>query len=144
MADGGTILLDEIGDMDFKLQAKLLQVLQDQEFQRLGGKETIRVDVRVIAATHCDLEDAITDGRFREDLYYRLNVVTIPVPPLRQRTEDIAELATHFLRLYAQRCSKAVNQIDDDALLLLKAYSWPGNVRQLENVIERAVVVVEG
>src|SRR6185503_15441552 len=93
LADGGTLLLDEIGDMDFKLQAKLLQVLQDQEFQRLGGKETIHVDVRVIAATHCDLERAISEGRFREDLYYRLNVVTIRVPPLRERQEDILPLA---------------------------------------------------
>jgi len=113
-------------------------------FERVGSSEPVQVDVRIIAATHQDLEELIRQGRFREDLYYRLNVISIPVPPLRQRTEDIVELATHFLRLYAQRCNKAVNQIDDDALLLLKAYSWPGNVRQLENVIERAVVVVEG
>ena len=98
MADGGTILLDEIGDMDFKLQAKLLQVLQDQEFQRLGGKETIHVDVRVIAATHCDLENAITDGRFREDLYYRLNVVTIRIPPLRERQDEIVPMAEFLLK----------------------------------------------
>ena len=102
MADGGTILLDEIGDMDFKLQAKLLQVLQDQEFQRLGGKETIHVDVRVIAATHCDLEKAIAEGRFREDLYYRLNVVTIRVPPLRERQDEVVPLAEFLLRKHAR------------------------------------------
>ncbi|HMC65357.1 MAG TPA: sigma-54 dependent transcriptional regulator, partial [Gemmataceae bacterium] len=144
LANGGTLFLDEIGDISLEVQTKLLRVLQEMTFERVGSSDPVQVDVRIIAATHQDLEELIRQGRFREDLYYRLNVISIPVPPLRQRTEDIVELATHFLRLYAQRCNKAVNQIDDDALLLLKAYSWPGNVRQLENVIERAVVVVEG
>jgi DNA-binding NtrC family response regulator len=103
----------------------------------------VQVDVRVIAATHQDLEQLIRQGRFREDLFYRLNVISVPVPPLRERREDIAELAQHFLQLYAQRCDKAVAQIDDDALMVLKAHRWPGNVRELENVIERAVVVAE-
>src|SRR5437879_2747797 len=131
MADGGTILLDEIGDMDFKLQAKLLQVLQDQEFQRLGGKETIRVDVRVIAATHCDLEDAITDGRFREDLYYRFSVVTLRVPPLRERQDEIAPIANFLLKKHASRATPPVT-ITRVLLRALLDYQWPGNIRELE------------
>jgi two-component system response regulator AtoC len=140
MADGGTLLLDEIGDMDFKLQAKLLQVLQDQEFQRLGGKETIHVDVRVIAATHCDLEKAIAEGRFREDLYYRLNVVTIPVPPLRERQDEILALAEFFLKKHARpgMAPLAVTPALHQALL---AHHWPGNIRELENVMRKYLVI---
>jgi two-component system response regulator AtoC len=140
MADGGTILLDEIGDMDFKLQAKLLQVLQDQEFQRLGGKETIRVDVRVIAATHCDLEQAIADGRFREDLYYRLNVVTIRVPPLRERQDEIVPLAEFLLRKHA-RPGTAPLPITPALHQALITHQWPGNIRELENVMRKYLVV---
>jgi transcriptional regulator with GAF, ATPase, and Fis domain len=144
LADGGTLFLDEIGDISLEVQTKLLRVLQEMTFERVGSSEPVHVDVRLIAATHQNLERLIEEGRFREDLYYRLNVISIPVPPLRERREDIAELALHFLQLHRQRCGKRVTQIDDDALALLKAYSWPGNIRQLENVIERAVVVVEG
>src|SRR5690242_3576278 len=140
MADGGTILLDEIGDMDFKLQAKLLQVLQDQEFQRLGGKETIQVDVRVIAATHCDLEKAMAEGRFREDLYYRLNVVTIPVPPLRERTDEILALAEFFLKKHA-RPGMAPLPVTPALHQALIAHYWPGNIRELENVMRKYLVI---
>jgi len=140
MADGGTILLDEIGDMDFKLQAKLLQVLQDQEFQRLGGKETIRVDVRVIAATHCDLDQAIADGRFREDLYYRLNVVTIRVPPLRERQDEVVPLAEFLLRKHA-RPGTAPLPITPALHQALITHHWPGNIRELENVMRKYLVV---
>jgi len=140
LADGGTILLDEIGDMDFKLQAKLLQVLQDQEFQRLGGKETISVDVRVIAATHCDLEKAMAEGRFREDLYYRLNVVMLRVPPLRERQDEIVALADFFLRKHDRAGSPPllITPILQQALV---AHHWPGNIRELENVMRKYLVV---
>jgi two-component system response regulator AtoC len=140
MADGGTILLDEIGDMDFKLQAKLLQVLQDQEFQRLGGKETIHVDVRVIAATHCDLEKAMSEGRFREDLYYRLNVVTIRVPPLRERPDDILPLAEFLLKKHA-RPAMAPLPITPALHQAMLAHHWPGNIRELENVMRKYLVI---
>jgi DNA-binding NtrC family response regulator len=143
-ANGGTLFLDEIGDISLEVQTKLLRVLQERVFERVGSSEPIKVDVRVLAATHRNLEQLIREGRFRDDLYYRLNVISIRVPPLRERREDIAELAQHFLRLYAQRCGGEVLQIDDDALAALKAYSWPGNIRQLENVVQRAVVVAEG
>jgi transcriptional regulator with GAF, ATPase, and Fis domain len=144
LAHGGTLFLDEIGDVSLDVQTKLLRVLQERTFERVGSSEPVRVDVRVLAATHRDLEQLIREGRFREDLYYRLNVITIRVPALRERREDIPELAQHFLRLAAQRSGRDVAQLDDDALAALKAFSWPGNVRQLENVIERAVVVAEG
>jgi DNA-binding NtrC family response regulator len=143
-ADGGTLFLDEIGDVSLDVQTKLLRVLQERTFERVGSIHPIQVDVRVLAATHRNLEQLIREGRFREDLYYRLNVISIAVPPLRERREDIPELAQHFLRLCAQRCGRAVTQMDDDALAALKGYAWPGNVRQLENFIERAVVVAEG
>lgn len=140
MADGGTIFLDEIGDMDFKLQAKLLQVLQDQEFQRLGGKETVRVDVRVIAATHRDLEQAIAEGDFREDLYYRLNVVNLRIPPLRERKEDILTLAEFLMRKYASAGvqAPAITPPLKQALML---HDWPGNIRELENVMRKFMVL---
>jgi len=139
IADGGTILLDEIGDMDFKLQAKLLQVLQDGDFTRLGGKEPRRVDVRVIAATHKDLEQDIADGRFREDLYYRLNVIRIEIPPLRERREEILPLAHFFIKKHTQ--SGRPVDINSGLKQTLLAHSWPGNIRELENVIRKLVVL---
>jgi transcriptional regulator with GAF, ATPase, and Fis domain len=142
-AHGGTLFLDEIGDVNLEVQVKLLRVLQEMTFERVGSSEPVRVDVRVIAATHQALEALIRQGRFREDLFYRLNVLPITLPPLRERAEDVIELAQHFLRIYSQRSSKEVTGIDDDALACLKAYPWPGNIRQLENVIERAVVVAD-
>jgi transcriptional regulator with GAF, ATPase, and Fis domain len=144
LADGGTLFLDEIGDIDLSVQTKLLRVLQEMTFERVGSSEPVQVEVRVIAATHQDLEGLIRQGRFREDLYYRLNVISITTPPLRERPEDIPELAQHFLRLYGGRCGKPDLGIEDDALVALKSYRWPGNIRQLENVIERAVVFAEG
>jgi transcriptional regulator with GAF, ATPase, and Fis domain len=143
-AHGGTLFLDEIGDVSLEVQTKLLRVLQEKAFERVGSSEPVQVDVRVVAATHQDLDALIRQGRFREDLYFRLNVISIHVPPLRDRVEDVPELAAHFLRVYGQRGGKADMQLDDDALALLKAHAWPGNVRELENVIERAVVVAEG
>jgi transcriptional regulator with GAF, ATPase, and Fis domain len=143
-AHGGTLFLDEIGDVSPEVQVKLLRVLQEKTFERVGSSEPVKVDIRVVAATHQDLERLIKDGRFRDDLFYRLNVLPIRVPPLRERVEDIPELAFHFLRAYARRTAKAVAGIDDDAVALLKSYPWPGNVRQLENVIERAVVIADG
>jgi DNA-binding NtrC family response regulator len=140
MADGGSILLDEIGDMDFKLQAKLLQVLQDREFVRLGSSEPRRADVRVLAATHCNLERAIVEKRFREDLYYRLNIITINVPALRDRKDEIMPLAHHFMHKYATSANPAMDITASlrEALLM---HEWPGNVRELENVIRRLLVL---
>jgi two-component system response regulator AtoC len=140
VADGGTLLLDEIGDMDFKLQAKLLQVLQDQEFQRLGGKETVRVDVRVLAATHQDLEKAIVDRRFREDLYYRLNVINMRIPALRERKEDIVPFTEFLLHKHTPKgvVMPVITPALQQALLL---YNWPGNIRELENVVRKFVVL---
>ena len=140
MADGGTILLDEIGDMDFKLQAKLLQVLQDQEFERLGGRGTIRVDVRVMAATHSDLEKAIRDGRFREDLYYRLNVINIVVPALRERPDEIPTLAEYFLQKFAGP-GAIVPEITPTLSVALLRHHWPGNIRELENFMRKYLVL---
>jgi two-component system response regulator AtoC len=140
IADGGTLLLDEIGDMDFKLQAKLLQVLQDHEFQRLGGKETVRVDVRVIAATHRDLEKAIASNQFRQDLYYRLNVVTLHVPPLRERKDDIVELAEMLLRKHATGDAPLL-ALTPALQQALRLHDWPGNVRELENAMRRLLVL---
>lgn len=139
MADGGTILLDEIGDMEYRLQAKLLHVLQDHEFQRLGGKDMIRVDIRVIAATHCDLQEAIATKRFREDLYYRLNVVSIRIPPLRERRQDILPLSEFLLRKHsALETTVTIPREMNQALI---EYPWPGNVRELENVMRRFLVL---
>jgi transcriptional regulator with GAF, ATPase, and Fis domain len=144
LADGGTLFLDEIGDISLEVQTKLLRVLQERTFERVGSSEPVTVDVRILAATHQDLEELIRQGRFREDLYYRLNVFPIFVPPLRERWIDLPELAHHFLRQAVDRCKKTITIIDDDALAILKAYNWPGNIRQLENVMERAVVIAEG
>ncbi|MGA2716804.1 MAG: sigma-54 dependent transcriptional regulator [Bryobacteraceae bacterium] len=139
LADGGTILLDEIGDMDIRLQAKLLQVLQDQEFRRIGGKETVKVNVRIIAATHRDLERAIYEHAFREDLYYRLNVIVLQVPPLRERTEDIIPLGEFLIRKHAdQSCPLPV--ISTDLRHAMMVYNWPGNVRELENYMRKLVI----
>jgi transcriptional regulator with GAF, ATPase, and Fis domain len=143
LANGGTLFLDEIGDISIEVQTKLLRVLQEKTFERVGSSDPVQVDVRIIAATHQHLEGLIRQGRFREDLFYRLNVFPIVVPPLRARAEDIPELVVHFMRQSAQRCRKEVQAIDDEALAALKAFSWPGNIRQLENAIERAVVIAE-
>jgi len=140
MADGGTLLLDEIGDMDFKLQAKLLQVLQDQTFQHLGGKDTIRVDVRVLAATHQDLERAIADGTFREDLYYRLNVVSLQIPPLRERKDQIVPLAKILLRKHSV-ADDVVPPLTDDLRQAMTDYDWSGNVRELENFMRKYLIL---
>ncbi len=144
LADGGTLFLDEISDMPMEVQVKLLRVLQDGTFERLGGTRTLQVDVRLVAATNKDLAQEVEAQRFRLDLYYRLNVITLPLPPLRERREDIPLLVAHFLRKYAEQNRKEVTAIQQQALQCLQAYHWPGNVRELENVIERAVVLAQG
>ncbi len=141
MADRGTIFLDEIGNMSMETQSKLLRVLQDKRFMHLGGVQEIQVDVRVIAATNSDLRQAVKDGKFREDLYYRLNVITIELPPLRNRKEDIPMLAQHFIGKYCEENEKPARTLAPEALRALMDYAWPGNVRELENAIERAVVL---
>ena len=143
-ADGGTLFLDEIGEISPGVQVKLLRFLQEREFERVGGNQTVKVDVRIVAATNRDLKQRVKDGAFREDLYYRLNVVSIEMPPLRARPGDIPLLAAHFLRKYADENGKAITGFTDDALAGLVRYRWPGNVRELENAIERAVVVCRG
>src|SRR5678809_810538 len=143
LADGGTLFLDEIGDLDLSTQVKLLRVLQQREFERLGGTETIKVNVRLIAATNKDLEQAMTASKFREDLYYRLNVFAIFMPPLRERKSDVLLLADHFLEKYAREHGKRIKRISTPAIDMLASYHWPGNVRELENIIERAVLVCE-
>ncbi len=144
LANGGTVFLDEIGDMSAELQTKLLRFLQEREFDRVGGRDPIRVDVRIVAATNRDLESAVKENRFREDLYHRLNVIPITLPPLRERAEDIGPLAEHFLRRFAAESKKQFTALADDALARLTGYHWPGNVRELANVIERAVVLGHG
>jgi two-component system, NtrC family, response regulator AtoC len=144
LADGGTLLLDEIGDMSLTTQSKILRVLQEREFERVGGTTTIRVDVRIIASTNKDLLRAARDGHFRDDLYFRLNVVTLNVPPLRDRREEIADLATYFLAEANGRLGRAVTRMSPEAMAALMEYDWPGNVRELRNAIERAVVVADG
>jgi transcriptional regulator with GAF, ATPase, and Fis domain len=143
-ADGGTLFLDEVGDMSPSTQAKILRVLQEHEFERLGGTRTLRVDVRIIAATNRNLTQMVQEGRFREDLFYRLNVVSVEMPPLRDRKEDIAALAEFFVHRFAGELKKRVERIDPDALKVLMRHNWPGNIRELENVIERAVLLAEG
>jgi DNA-binding NtrC family response regulator len=144
LADGGTLFLDEIGEIPHTTQVKLLRVLQDGQFERVGGNDTIRVDVRLIAATNADLHREVAEGRFREDLFYRLNVITIEIPPLRARHEDIPLLVQHFIENIAKHSGKRVKGITPEALDRLMAGEWPGNVRELENVIERAVVLATG
>jgi DNA-binding NtrC family response regulator len=144
IAEGGTIFLDEIGELSSNLQSKLLRVLQERSFERVGGTETIHCNFRTIAATNRDLEVCVREKIFREDLFYRLNVVRIPVPPLRERHSDIVPLAEHFLRLYSEKNSVPAVGFSDEAILLLQNYSYPGNVRELENMVERAVLMARG
>jgi two-component system NtrC family response regulator len=144
LADGGSIFLDEIGTMSTAVQAKLLRVLQEREFEPLGAERTQRVDVRVVAATNRDLKQLVADGKFQEDLYYRLNVIPIHIPPLRERREDITVLVEHFIDKHRQRTGKRIAGIDPDVLATLERYDWPGNVRELENTIERGVVLATG
>ena len=141
LAEGGTLFLDEIGDMDLGLQAKILRALQERQFERVGGERLLSADVRVIAATNQDLETAVTQKSFREDLYYRLNVVAINLPPLRERTEDVPLLVNHFLHLYAEEQGQEPKTVSPEALELMFAYSWPGNIRELENAVKRACVL---
>ncbi len=144
LANNGSIFLDEVGDIREALQTKLLRVLQEHEFERVGGTKPIRVDIRVIAATNRDLEEGVKAGKFREDLYYRLNVVRLRLPRLRERSEDVPDLAEHFLRKYAAETGKGISGISSEAMALLQHHPWPGNVRELENAIERAVVLGKG
>jgi Nif-specific regulatory protein len=144
LAESGTLFLDEIGDVDLSTQVKLLRVLQEREFERLGGTETIKSNVRLIAATHKDMEKMIADGQFREDLYYRLNVFTIFVPPLRDRKSDLLLLSDHFLEKFSREHGKSIRRISTPAIDMLTSYHWPGNVRELENCLERAVLVCDG
>jgi DNA-binding NtrC family response regulator len=143
-ANGGTLFLDEVGDISPAVQVKLLRFLQEHEFERVGGNETVRVDVRIIAATNRELKAEVAAGRFREDLYYRLNVINVEMPSLRERASDIPLLAMHFLRKYAGENGKSIDRFTDEALARLTGYHWPGNVRELENVVERAVVLSGG
>ncbi len=144
LADGGTLFLDEVGDLPMEVQIKLLRVLQEREFERVGGTETLQVDVRVVSATNRDLETLIEESKFREDLYYRLNVFPIVLPPLRDRVEDLRPLVEHFLAKYGARTGKKLSGFSEEALDKLRAYSWPGNVRELENIVERALIVSRG
>ena len=144
LADGGTLFLDEIGEIPMEMQVKLLRAIQESEFERVGGVKTTKVQVRLIAATSRDLTKEIAAGRFREDLFYRLNVVPLQLPPLRERRDDIPLLAEHFRQKYNARLKKNVERIEDDALAALSAYSWPGNIRELENVLERTILFAEG
>jgi DNA-binding NtrC family response regulator len=144
VADGGSIFLDEIGNINLETQAKLLRVIQEKEFMRLGSVETIRVDARIIAATNADLHRLMADLKFREDLYYRLNVITIQLPPLRRKREDIPLLVQHFLQKYSEENKRKVREVTPEAMRILMDHAWPGNVRELENTIERAVVLCNG
>jgi formate hydrogenlyase transcriptional activator len=143
LAEGGTIFLDEVGDLPAETQVALLRVLQEHEFERVGGTRSLRADVRVIAATNRDLEAAIAAGAFRSDLYYRLNVFPIEVPPLRKRREDIPLLVQYFIARYSRKAGKSIRRVDKRSLELLQSYPWPGNVRELQNVIERSIIVCE-
>jgi len=143
-ADGGTLLLDEVGDMAAEAQAKLLRVLEENEVERVGGNRPIRVDVRILAATNQDLPQAIAEGRFREDLFYRLNVVPVRMPALRERPGDIPELVEHFRAAFAEETGRTAPELADGAMAALKAWSWPGNVRELRNAIERLSIMTEG
>ena len=144
LAEGGTLFLDEIGDINLATQVKLLRVLQEREFERVGGTETIKSNVRLVAATNKDLEKAIAAGTFREDLYYRLNVFTIFIPPLRERKADMLLLVDHFLEKFAREHKRNIKRISTPAIDMLASYHWPGNVRELENTLERAVLMCDG
>jgi transcriptional regulator with GAF, ATPase, and Fis domain len=141
LANGGTIFLDEIGELPLDTQVALLRVLQEREFERVGGTQSVKVDVRIIAATNRDLEAAVADGTFRPDLYYRLNVFPIQVPPLRERQEDILMLLEYFVRRFAQKMGKHFEKLDKRTVELFRSYPWPGNIRELQNVVERSVIV---
>jgi formate hydrogenlyase transcriptional activator len=143
LANGGTIFLDEVGELAAETQVALLRVLQEREFERVGGQHSIRVDVRVIAATNCDLTKAVSDGTFREDLFYRLNVFPVDMPPLRERREDIPVLVEHFVDHYARKAGKPIRRVGRRTLNHLESYPWPGNVRELQNVIERSVIICD-
>ena len=140
-AHTGTLFLDEVGDLPLSLQPKLLRVLQEREFERLGGSRTHQIDVRLVAATHCDLSEMVRRGQFRSDLYYRLNVFPVTVPPLRDRPEDIPQLVWHFVGLYASRIGKHIDHVPTETLAAFNSYPWPGNIRELQNLIERAVIL---
>ena len=144
IANGSTICLDEIGELPLELQAKLLRVIQHNEFERLGSSHTVKVDVRIIATTNRDLEEEVRRGRFRQDLYYRLNVFPITVPPLRQRKEDIPLMVQAFMERYSRKMGKQITKIQPDTMKALQDYPWPGNVRELESIIERAVILCPG
>jgi transcriptional regulator with GAF, ATPase, and Fis domain len=144
LADGGTLFLDEIGDLPMEVQIKLLRTLQEREFERVGGAETIKVDVRLVSATNRNLEKMIEDGEFREDLYYRLNVFPINLPPLRDRLDDLGPLVTHFIAKFSRQMAVVPAPASAEALARLREYNWPGNVRELENIIERAMILARG
>jgi transcriptional regulator with GAF, ATPase, and Fis domain len=144
LADGGTLFLDEIGEIPVEMQVKLLRAIQESEFERVGGLKTIKVDVRLVTATNRDLEQEIARSNFREDLYYRLNVVPLQIPPLRKRAGDIPLLVSHIIKKFNERLRKTISGIADDALAALEAHSWPGNIRELENVLERTILFTKG
>jgi len=144
LADRGTLFLDEVGDLPLELQPKLLRVLQEQEFERLGSARTIRVNVRIVAATNIDLMEMVQERRFRADLFYRLHVFPIALPPLRERSEDIPDLVWHFVRKYAARMNRSIDTIPEEIMQMLQVHDWPGNVRELQNFIERAVILTDG
>jgi transcriptional regulator with GAF, ATPase, and Fis domain len=144
LANAGTIFLDEVGELPLELQAKLLRVLQEGEFEPLGSAKTVKVDVRVVAATNRDLKRMCAEGKFREDLYFRLHVFPIHIPPLRERGRDVEHLATAFIQRFARRMGKRINPLTDEQLRRLRSYDWPGNVRELQNVIERAIILTSG
>ncbi|NJL17569.1 MAG: sigma-54-dependent Fis family transcriptional regulator, partial [Nitrospira sp.] len=143
-ADGGTLFLDEIGDMSLSTQAKVLRALQEQQFTRVGGTKLLKVDVRVLAASNKDLEKEIGKGQFREDLFYRLNVVPVVVPPLRERSEDIPALVQHFMKAHTEEQGLRMKEVSPDAMVVLQQYDWPGNIRELRNLIERLMIMVPG
>jgi formate hydrogenlyase transcriptional activator len=143
-AEGGTLFLDEIGELPLELQPKLLRVLQEKEFERVGSNRTLRVDVRIVAATNQDLWDMVEEGDFRADLYYRLNVYPVTIPPLRHRREDIPALVRHYVRHFAERHSRSIREIPDDLLMTMTGYRWPGNIRELQNFVERSVILTSG
>lgn len=143
-AIGGTVFLDEIGDLSIGLQSKLLRVLEDQEIRPVGGTQSMKVDIRFISATNKDIENAVKDGKFREDLFYRINIITIKLPCLTERKEDVELLVRHFMNKYSKDLGKDVREIDNDALKILMSYNWPGNVRELQNIIERAILISDG
>jgi DNA-binding NtrC family response regulator len=144
MADSGTLFLDEIGDMDFNLQAKLLKVMEEQKFRRIGGTKDISVNVAILAATNQNIEKLVEENKFRLDLYYRLNVIPVEIPPLRERLDDISSLADHFIKFFARKFGKNIKSFSDEAFGALKKYSWPGNVREFRNVVERACILTKG